>query len=374
MSRMAPALAHPETSSSCGRFEGISSQQVEWDQRMSMLDRQQKEIHQTQLKIVRGQTIAFVRDLTKVRHEVVELKVAVDLIKSSLDREKQERVNTMCQLDNLYAQLVEVGLPRLATTLEAKMQDIERQLREELLREVCARRAEAGDLTTGLAVAMQDIAQEAFKAPLGTLEGKMSDFEHNLQAMQKDFGEKAALGSQKLEGLTRNLESAQSLLGEQQGAWAKLEKHVEDMEQGFKQQLELSRAHLKGFQSALAERLEQLHGRHASLEGLHNDVAHAFKEHKAWHGKLEHSYLELSQRQAQVQSRHACLEKNHIALESLHRELAGSLKECQGCLNGDLGSSGSSFSKSEAGLARRSTCFQRIGVLCSPCQGRTCEQ
>lgn len=157
MSEILPALAHSETAcSSRGRLQGISSQQVTWDQRMSMLETQEKEIHHTQLKIVREQTIAFVRDLTNVRHDVAELKASIDLVKSSLEREKQERVSSFCQLETQHAQFVEASSSRLATSLEAKMQGIERQLREEQLREVYSRRAESEELTKGLMVAAQD--------------------------------------------------------------------------------------------------------------------------------------------------------------------------------------------------------------------------
>lgn len=56
-------------------LEGAAARrQAEWERQIISIDQKEKEVHQTQLRLIREQTAAFIRDLTALRQEVSALR------------------------------------------------------------------------------------------------------------------------------------------------------------------------------------------------------------------------------------------------------------------------------------------------------------
>ncbi|CAE8601064.1 unnamed protein product, partial [Polarella glacialis] len=75
----------------------ISKHQAEWDRKMHMMDKQEKEVHQTQLKLIRDQTM--VRDIGALRHEVGYAKAAIDSLKGAFEQDRVSTADAMSVLE-----------------------------------------------------------------------------------------------------------------------------------------------------------------------------------------------------------------------------------------------------------------------------------
>merc|ERR1719253_105302 len=54
----------------------VSRRQAEWERQIVSIDKKEKEVHQTQLRLIREQTSAFIRDLAALRQEVASLRAS----------------------------------------------------------------------------------------------------------------------------------------------------------------------------------------------------------------------------------------------------------------------------------------------------------
>lgn len=87
---------------------------------------------------------------------------------------------------------------------------------------------------------------------------------------------------------------------------------------------------LEGIHSALAERLDELHGRHGSLEGLHTELAGALEKQHALNGHLDNKHSTLRQSLDQLRTQHDQLEEMHTQLADGHVEHQGRHSNLEG--------------------------------------------
>lgn len=78
-----------------------AKRQADWERQMVSIDQKEREVHQTQLKLVREQTAAFIRDLAALRQEVAGMKAScptyqdVAVRMESVAREHAQRVDAL---------------------------------------------------------------------------------------------------------------------------------------------------------------------------------------------------------------------------------------------------------------------------------------
>ncbi|CAJ1384489.1 unnamed protein product [Effrenium voratum] len=61
---------------------------LEWERKMSSLDKQEREVHQSQLRLIRDHTLAFVRDLAHLKTEVANQKLTLQQLEANSSSDK----------------------------------------------------------------------------------------------------------------------------------------------------------------------------------------------------------------------------------------------------------------------------------------------
>eukprot|EP00933_Yihiella_yeosuensis_P014768 TRINITY_DN13096_c0_g1_i2.p1 TRINITY_DN13096_c0_g1~~TRINITY_DN13096_c0_g1_i2.p1 ORF type:complete len:337 (+),score=44.96 TRINITY_DN13096_c0_g1_i2:129-1139(+) len=108
-----------------------SKQAEEWEQKIRSLDKEEKEVHHSQLRIIRDQTLHFVRDLGSLRNDFIQMRSAMDTIQSALEQETRERVSSVATTERVSQDISREATTKLARfdsvlpSMESKVSTIE---------------------------------------------------------------------------------------------------------------------------------------------------------------------------------------------------------------------------------------------------------
>jgi len=320
--------------------------QQDWERKVTSLDKQEKEVHQTQLKLIRDQTMAFVRDLTSLRHEVAAQKVTMDMLKSSLDREKQDRSAAIEALERTQSSQLDLAIPSLERSFREQIQALEQKLRQDIAREVNLRKTESESFfqqqlgaETSAREQSQRLAHEATKVMHEKLQEMDASMRSSVEQVKQSLEEKVAAAeaqhTRQLDVMSTGLEGLQSLLAElQEGplsavaplAGMDLPGRVGGLEVTHKEHRELlerSHADLQALYDELTARLDKFH---SSNKSRHEETADHFFEQLQQQQKQSQDHqqqLQLLQEESQDHHQHRQqLQQQSQDHKSRHDELS----------------------------------------------------
>jgi len=169
--------------------------QQDWERKVNSLDKQEKEVHQTQLKLIRDQTMAFVRDLTNLRHEVAAQKVTVDMLQSTFDREKQDRdASVQSLVRRTQASQLDMMMPMVERTFQDQVQVLELKLRQDLAQEVNLRKTESESFVQqlGTETAAREQSQRLADEATKVIHDKLQEVDETIEKVKQSLDEKVA--------------------------------------------------------------------------------------------------------------------------------------------------------------------------------------
>lgn len=220
---------------------------------MQSLDQQEREVHQTQLRVLRDQTSSFVRDLAAVKTELVDLKLTLGNVQSKSSSDKSlieiSQKKHMQVVDGLLKQLMEQN-QQMAT--QDKLASVKEQM-ELSFRENFQKLAEAQQ----------------------TLDGK---------------------AQQRLEALEEQVSELQQCLRQHQ---EKQQEMVQDLQLDHKEQLQESHG-------VLQQRLNELHVSHSTTANSHQELG---EKMTIQHGLMRDCLAKLQESHQEVNQKHETLAK-----------------------------------------------------------------
>ena len=265
---------------------------------MQTLDQQEREVHQTQLRVVREQTSCLGRDLAALKTELGELKLTLGNVQSKSSSDKTLMENSqkkhMQVVDQLLKHLMEQN--QLMVTQD-KLVAVKDQM-EQSFRDNFQKVAEA-----------QQVLDDRAQQRLELLEKQMSEFQHLLQLQQE-----------------KQLELVQELKLDHkeqlQESHSTLQQSLDEIRAHHENTTNLHQEKLATSHGDLEQRLKELHASHNETANNHQDLAQKMEME---HGRMGDSLAKLQESHQDANGKHEALAKfvEEVAGEggALHKKL-----------------------------------------------------
>ncbi|CAJ1433660.1 unnamed protein product [Effrenium voratum] len=325
---------------------------LEWERKMSSLDKQEREVHQSQLRLIRDHTLAFVRDLAHLKTEVANQKLTLQQLEanSSSDKSRWEaaqkkhiqvvdqQMGELEQKQRLMATQDKLSSVKdqLEQSFQESLQKVQQSFEEKLQRRLDSVQAQVQRFEQSMSElheplsALRPLLQLDLDQSLQKHRERHSELQGQLETMKLSLQDLSDGHAQLRESHSAHSSCLTELRDKHQEAQRGHQEHRQDAETRFAQvDAEIRSAHEalrevsqraeQEQKAGLEQCLAQVHEVHGQMQSAHEDHRADLEQrlsqvHEA-HGQMKSTHeehcAELEQRLSQVHEAHGQMKSVH---------------------------------------------------------------